>query len=114
MQKITIDGKRETFDVAAVEGSANSIEISFVNSPSEWGDDGLSVYALFSKEEKGEIYSVNKASMTVNVPNFAVAENEGFKVTLFAMNSDATTPYRYVMSPVWVLVKEGYECEVIS
>ena len=114
MQKITIDVKRETFDVAAVEGSANSIQILFVNSPSEWGDDGLSAYALFSKGEKGEIYSVNKASMTVNVPNFAVAENEGFKVTLFAMNSDATTPYRYVMSPVWVQVKEGYECEVIS
>ena len=114
MQKITIDVKRETFDVAAVEGSANSIEISFVNSPSEWGDDELSVYALFSKGDKGEIYSVDKASMSVKVPNFAVAENSGFKVTLFAMNSDATTPYRYVMSPVWVQVKEGYECEAIS
>lgn len=114
MQKIIIDVIKQTFDVAAVEGSSNSIEVFFDNTPEEWNDDSLGVYALFSKGSMGEPYSVDKTTMTTSVPNSMVSENSGFKVTVFAMNSDATAPYRYAMPPVWVQVKEGYKCEVIS
>ena len=114
MQLITIDMKNKTFSNAAVEGNSNSVQVFFDNTPEEWQSDELGVFALFSKGKKGEVFTVDKATMKCDVPNSMVAENAGFKVTAFAMNSDTESPYRYVMEPIWVEVSEGYECIVSS
>ena len=114
MKLITVDVKKETFDVSAVEGSSNSLQIQFVNTPDEWRDDDVGVYVLYSKNENGVIYSVNKDTMISDVPNSMVAENGGFKATLYAMNSDTVNPYRYPLPPIWIEVLDGYEYSVSS
>lgn len=114
MKLITVDTKKETFDVSAVEGSSNSLQIKFINTPDEWRDDAVGVYVLYSKNENGVIYSVNKDTMISDVPNSMVAENGGFKATLYAMNSDTVNPYRYTLPPIWIEVLNGYEYSVSS
>ena len=114
MKLITVDVKKETFDVAAVEGSSNSIQIHFKNTPDEWRDDSVGVFVLFAKGDKSQMFPINKETMTTDVLNNMLSVNTGFKVTVFAMNSDTENPYKYVIPPIWVEVRQGYECDVSS
>lgn len=106
---INIDVIKQTYDVSPVEGDVNVIKVKFINTPSEWLDNGYGVYALFTKEKDSEIMSVDKNTWECEIPNRMVAVNSGVKVILYAMNSDTTNPKRWVIDPVWVAISEGLD-----
>lgn len=106
---INIDVIKQTYDVSPVEGDVNVIKVKFINTPSEWENNGYGVYALFTKDNDSEIMKVDKDTWECEIPNRMVAVNSGVKVILYAMNSDTTNPKRWVIDPVWVAISEGLD-----
>ena len=109
MKIINIDVIKQTYDVSPVEGDVNVIKVKFINTPSEWVNNGYGVYALFTKDNDSEIMKVDKDTWECDIPNRMVAVNSGVKVILYAMNSDTTNPKRWVIDPVWVAISEGLD-----